>query len=146
MSGDVHVQFCERLGVRFPGRLSLKEVEEAIEQSLRDILGGDQEVGGPKVVADLLNLTGSSVEKNVLDAMDAQVPEVAEAVRNLMFVFNDLGKLTDRELQVLLREVIEKAISTLVLLIGYLWIFWDPKKGGWHDHIGGTYVVKRNRS
>ena len=48
--------------------------------------------------------------------------------------------------QVLLREVIGKAISTLVLLIGYLWIFWDPKKRGWHDHIGGTYVVKRNRS
>ena len=48
--------------------------------------------------------------------------------------------------QVLLREVIGKAISTLALLIGYLWILWDPKKRGWHDHIGGTYVVKRNRN
>jgi|TARA_B100000809_G_scaffold159942_1_gene157333 uncharacterized RDD family membrane protein YckC len=48
--------------------------------------------------------------------------------------------------QVLMREVVGKAISTLALLIGYLWILWDPKKRGWHDHIGGTYVVKRNRS
>ena len=63
---------------------------------------------GPKVVADLLNLTGSSVEKNVLDAMDAQAPEVAEAVRNLMFVFNDISKLTDRELQLLMRETDQK--------------------------------------
>lgn len=47
--------------------------------------------------------------------------------------------------QVLLREVIGKAISTLVMLIGFLWIFWDPKKRGWHDHISGTYVIKRNR-
>ena len=59
-------------------------------------------------MADLLNLTGSSVEKNVLDAMDAQAPEVAEAVRNLMFVFNDISKLTDRELQLLMRETDQK--------------------------------------
>ncbi|MFH1572079.1 MAG: FliG C-terminal domain-containing protein [Gemmatimonadota bacterium] len=33
---------------------------------------------------------------------------MAEAVRNLMFTFNDISKLTDRELQVLLREVDQK--------------------------------------
>ena len=86
----------------------LKEIEEALEQSLRDILGGNQDVGGPRVVADILNLTGSSVEKNVLDQMDGQDPEVAEAVRNLMFTFNDIAKLTDRELQTLMREVDQK--------------------------------------
>jgi len=48
----------------------LKENEEALEASLRDIIGGNQDVGGPKVVADILNLTGSSVEKNVLDQID----------------------------------------------------------------------------
>ena len=86
----------------------LKEIEEALETSLKDILGGNQDVGGPKVVADILNLTGSSVEKNVLDQMDGQDPEVAEAVRNLMFTFADIGKLSDRELQILLKEVDQK--------------------------------------
>ena len=47
--------------------------------------------------------------------------------------------------QVLLREVIGKAVSALALLIGYLWIIWNPKKRGWHDYIGSTYVVKRER-
>ena len=65
-------------------------------------------MGGPKVVADILNLTGSSVEKNVLEQMDGTDPEVAEEVRNLMFVFADLVKLTDKELQVLMREVEQK--------------------------------------
>ena len=83
----------------------LKQIEESLEASLRDILGGNQDVGGPKVVADILNLTGSSVEKSVLDLMDSTDPEVAEEVRNLMFVFSDLVKLTDKEIQVLLREV-----------------------------------------
>jgi len=53
-------------------------------------------------------MSGSSVEKNVLDQIDAQDPEVAEAVRNLMFVFNDMVKLTDRELQIVLRKVDQK--------------------------------------
>jgi flagellar motor switch protein FliG len=86
----------------------IKQIEESLEQSLRDILGGNQDVGGPKVVADMLNLTGSSVEKNVLDQMDGQDPEVAESVRNLMFVFDDISKLTDREIQTLMREVDQK--------------------------------------
>lgn len=86
----------------------LKEIEESLEENLRDLLSGNQDVGGPKVVADILNLTGSSVEKNVLDQMDATDPEIAEAVRNLMFVFADIAKLTDREIQVLMREVDQK--------------------------------------
>ncbi len=86
----------------------LKDIEESLEASLRDILGGNQDVGGPKVLADMLNMSGSSVEKNVLDQIDAQDPEVSEAVRNLIFVFDDMVKLTDRELQVVLRKVDQK--------------------------------------
>ena len=65
-------------------------------------------MGGPKIVADMLNLTGSSVEKSVLDNIDAQDPEVAETVRNMMFVFDDVSTLTDREIQTILREVEQK--------------------------------------
>ena len=86
----------------------LKEIEESVEASLRDMLSGNQDVGGPEAVADILNLTGSSVEKNVLDNIDAQDPEVAEPVRNPMFVFDDISKLTDREIQTLMREVDQK--------------------------------------
>ena len=86
----------------------LKQIEDSLEANLRDILGGNQDVGGPKVVADMLNLTGGSVEKNVLDRMDAQDPEVAEIVRNMMFVFEDIHKMTDREIQTVLREVEQK--------------------------------------
>jgi len=86
----------------------LSEIEESLEASLRDMLGGNQDVGGPKVVADILNLTGSTVEKNVLDNMDAQDPEVSESVRNLMFVFDDIAKLTDNDVQTLMREVDQK--------------------------------------
>ena len=86
----------------------LQQIEESLEANLKDILGGNQDVGGPKVVADMLNLTGTSVEKSVLERLDAQDPEVAEVVRNMMFVFEDLQNLTDREIQIILREVEQK--------------------------------------
>ena len=85
-----------------------KEVEASLEASLRDVLSGNLDVGGPKVVADMLNLTGSSVERNVLDQMDAQDSETAEQIKNRMFVWADVAKLTDRELKVFLAEADQK--------------------------------------
>jgi uncharacterized RDD family membrane protein YckC len=37
------------------------------------------------------------------------------------------------------------AFSIIVLLLGYLWIAWDPEKQGWHDKIAGTVVLKLPR-
>jgi flagellar motor switch protein FliG len=89
---------------------AIKHVEESLAASLRDILGGNQDVGGPKAVADILNLTGSSVEKNVLDHMDAEDSEVAESVRNLMFVFEDINKISDRDMQTLMKDIDTKEL------------------------------------
>jgi len=44
-----------------------------------------------------------------------------------------------------LRETIGKLISALGLLIGYLSIFWDKNRQGWHDKIAGTIVVKTSQ-
>jgi uncharacterized RDD family membrane protein YckC len=41
-----------------------------------------------------------------------------------------------------LREVVGKFLSSLVLLLGYLWMIWDSRKQTWHDKIAGTVVVK----
>ena len=48
--------------------------------------------------------------------------------------------------QILLREVLGKVIVFLIMFVGFLWVLWDPKKRGWHDYIGGTYVIKRERN
>jgi uncharacterized RDD family membrane protein YckC len=44
-------------------------------------------------------------------------------------------------LRVLLREVIGRPLSQYVLGLGYLAVAISPEKRGWHDHIGGTWVV-----
>ena len=43
---------------------------------------------------------------------------------------------------VLLREIIGKIVSAIVLLLGFIWILFDDKRQGWHDKIAGTVVVK----
>jgi uncharacterized RDD family membrane protein YckC/RNA polymerase subunit RPABC4/transcription elongation factor Spt4 len=45
----------------------------------------------------------------------------------------------------ILREIVGKLASAIVILLGFLWISWDRNKRGWHDHIGGTYVVRKRR-
>ncbi len=42
----------------------------------------------------------------------------------------------------LLREVIGKIVSAIILLLGYIWILFDGQRQGWHDKIASTYVVK----
>lgn len=56
----------------------LKQIEESLASSRKDILGGNQDVGGTKVVADMLNLSITAVEKSVLENMDGIDPEIAE--------------------------------------------------------------------
>lgn len=91
----------------------LRELEESLAQELQTILSGQvTEIGGPKAVAEILNRTGRSTEKAVLERLDAQDPELAEDVRNQMFVFDDIASLTDREIQVILREVDSKDLTT----------------------------------
>ncbi|MEE3232848.1 MAG: flagellar motor switch protein FliG [Candidatus Latescibacterota bacterium] len=88
----------------------LKQVEENLESKLHDILGSQSDIGGPKVVANMLNLTGSSIERSVLQQLDSHDPEIAENVRNMMFLFEDIQLLTDRDVQCLLAEIDQKDI------------------------------------
>jgi len=48
--------------------------------------------------------------------------------------------------QILLREVVGKLAIFFTLFIGLLWIIWEPKRRGWHDYLGGTFVTHKKRS
>jgi flagellar motor switch protein FliG len=90
----------------------LRELEASLAGELDNILSGQvTEIGGPKAVAEILNRTGRSTEKAVLERLDAQDPELAEGVRNKMFTFDDIANLTDREIQLILREVDSKDLA-----------------------------------
>jgi flagellar motor switch protein FliG len=64
-------------------------------------------VGGAPAVAAMLNALDSSAAKQHLEQLDERDPELAAAVRALMFTFDDLVRLDDRSLQELIKGVAE---------------------------------------
>jgi len=49
-------------------------------------------------------------------------------------------------IQVILRETIGKILSTIALLLGFVWIFIDKDNRAWHDKIAGTSVIDQHES
>lgn len=42
-----------------------------------------------------------------------------------------------------LKRILMSYVSALALLIGYLWMFSNPRKQTWHDIVARTVVIKR---
>lgn len=42
----------------------------------------------------------------------------------------------------LLREIPGRAVSSIIIGLGYFWVAFDSKKQGWHDKIAGTHVIR----
>lgn len=45
-------------------------------------------------------------------------------------------------LRAVLRELIGKFVSCIVLCLGYLWMLWDGEQQTWHDKMAGTHVER----
>lgn len=93
---------------------ALESVQPQALQELNDILekqfsgsGGTQttSMGGVKVVADIMNNLDSNVEGELMDAIKEIDEALGEEIEDLMFVFDNLADLDDKDLQTLLREI-----------------------------------------
>lgn len=64
-----------------------------------------QQLGGIEPIADMLNLMDKASEKNIMARVEEKDPELAEEIRKLMFVFEDMVFVDDRGVQELLKIV-----------------------------------------
>lgn len=67
--------------------------------------------GGPQAVAKLLNLTGGTLEKQLLEAIGGRSEDIAGQIKSLMFVFEDLILVDGRGIQRMLRDVDTKDLA-----------------------------------
>ncbi len=87
----------------------ISEVEKIVESRFSNVVVQDfSKVGGTVTLASILNRTDRATEKNVIEMLEEVTPEVAENVRALMFVFEDVVNLEDKAIQRILREVDSK--------------------------------------
>ena len=82
------------------------EVREVLRGQLRGSgLNEEEEIGGPKSAADILNFVERNNEERILTEIEEMYPELAEQIRNLMFTFEDVKKIDDKGIQTILKEV-----------------------------------------
>ena len=69
---------------------------------------GDAPPSGVEVLAQILQGAGRATERQVLGGLELVDRELAEAVRARMFTFEDVPKLSDKDLQLVLRDLDQK--------------------------------------
>lgn len=84
----------------------IAEVERGLEARLSNLLSQSfEKIGGVETVAEVLNLVDRTTEKGIMEGLESEAPELAEQIRRLMFVFEDIKAVDDKGIQAVLKEV-----------------------------------------
>jgi len=84
----------------------LREVERVLEKKLSTLSSEDYTTaGGVENIVEILNLVDRASEKQIIEALEDEDPELAEEIKKRMFVFEDIVMLDDRSIQKVMREV-----------------------------------------
>ena len=84
----------------------IAEVDRVLKDELANIGTVEQAaLGGVQPVAEMLNVMDKNTEKSIMSRIEEKDPILAEEIRKLMFVFEDIVKIDDKGIQSLLKEV-----------------------------------------
>lgn len=84
----------------------IAEVDEVLKQELATLGSIDtQQLGGVPPIAEMLNVMDKSIEQSIMTKVEEKDPQLAEEIKKLMFVFEDIIYIDDRGMQMMLREV-----------------------------------------
>lgn len=116
LPAGLQVEVSERLANMTPVSSTIvKRIEQALQKQFANVAQGKQRaISGVKLVVGLLNKTGPDISKKVLDGLNDRNPKLAEEVRKLLLIFEDLQKLPDMSIQAILREV-DMSVMALAL-------------------------------
>lgn len=90
----------------------IRIVEQTLEKRFSTIVSADQiEVGGAPYIADIMNHTDRGTEKYIFDELGEKDPALADEIRKLMFVFEDIVTLDSMAIQRFIREVDTKDLA-----------------------------------
>ena len=84
----------------------IKEVEVGLERRMASVMSQSFEnAGGVGAVAEMLNVSDRATERTLLENLAQDDPELVEEIRRLMFVFEDVSKFNDKDIQTVLKNV-----------------------------------------
>ncbi|MGE5856514.1 MAG: flagellar motor switch protein FliG, partial [Syntrophaceae bacterium] len=80
----------------------IEDVAQTLESELIAGAASEKEIGGVRLMAEILNRMNRTSESAIISSLDGSDPELAAEIRGLMFTFDDILKLDDRSMQELL--------------------------------------------
>src|SRR3954447_11688702 len=91
----------------------IEQVEAILERKLSTVIQQSDfaQAGGLQTLVDILNSSDRATERLILNGLEREDGELADEVRNRMFVFEDVQGLDDRAIQLVLRAVDAKELS-----------------------------------
>jgi flagellar motor switch protein FliG len=90
----------------------IKEIEKVLNSKLSSVVRSDVTViGGVETIVDILNQVDRTTEKNITEGLEKEDTELAEKVKESMFVFEDIITLDDVSIQRVLREIESKELA-----------------------------------
>lgn len=90
----------------------IKEIEKVLNSKLSNVVKSDlTTLGGVSTLVDILNQADRTTEKNITEALERDDADLAERIKQSMFVFEDIVTLDDVSIQRVLREVDTKDLS-----------------------------------
>ncbi len=81
-------------------------VQQGLEKRMSNLMSQNFEnAGGVGAVASMLNVSDRATERTLLENLAQEDPELVEEIRRLMFVFEDITKFDDKDIQTVLKNV-----------------------------------------
>jgi flagellar motor switch protein FliG len=84
----------------------IREVEQGLERRMSSVMRQSFEnAGGVQAVAEILNVSDRATERAILDSLAQDDADLVEQIRRLMFVFEDIARFSDKDMQTVLKNV-----------------------------------------
>lgn len=85
----------------------IEEIDLAIQEELTSIIGTQkaQAIGGIQTAAEILNQTDRATEAAIMEQIEERKQDLADELRKMMFIFEDLLQVDDRSIMAILKEV-----------------------------------------
>ncbi|MFT4604008.1 MAG: flagellar motor switch protein FliG [Rhodothermales bacterium] len=82
------------------------EIEGVLREQVGGVLGAELSTsGGVELVAEILNYSARTTERQILDLISERDPSLAAGIKALMFTFDDLINIGGRDMQKLLSQI-----------------------------------------
>jgi len=95
----------------------MAEMTKTLESEMILESGRQEQIGGAHMIAEILNKMSQTSEKVILESLEETDPDMATEIKNLMFTFDDIFRLDDIGMRILLEETNREDLARALKIV-----------------------------